>query len=119
MAQRFVPQQGDGRRGVSTVGFLVTLAVLLLFLLVVLEFVNRWTRIAAPPAPGPAVRISLDLAVRTLSRDLGRAASGPFPAILDDPVVGEAARTVHAEGQAMLKQIIAGRWLAANGAVAL
>ena len=45
--------------------------------------------------------------------------SGPFPAILDDPVVGEAARTVHAEGQAMLKQIIAGRWLTANGAVAL
>lgn len=72
---------GDGRRGVSAVGFLVTLAVLLLFLLVVLEFVNRWTRIAAPAPPGPAVRISLDLAVRTLSRDLGRAASGPFPAI--------------------------------------
>jgi len=45
--------------------------------------------------------------------------SGPFPAILDDPVVGEAARSVHAEGQAMLKQLIAGRWLAANGAVAL
>jgi 5-methyltetrahydrofolate--homocysteine methyltransferase len=45
--------------------------------------------------------------------------SGPFPAILDDPAVGEAARGVHAEGQAMLKQIVAGRWLAANGAVAL
>jgi hypothetical protein len=74
--------KGDGRRGVSAVGFLVTLAVLLLFLLVVLEFVNRWTRIAAPPAPVPAVRISLDLAVRTLSRDLGRAAAGPFPAIV-------------------------------------
>jgi 5-methyltetrahydrofolate--homocysteine methyltransferase len=45
--------------------------------------------------------------------------SGPFPAILDDPVVGEAARNVHADGQAMLREIIAGRWLTANGAVAL
>jgi 5-methyltetrahydrofolate--homocysteine methyltransferase len=45
--------------------------------------------------------------------------SGPFPAILDDPVVGEAARTVYAEGQAMLKRIVEGRWLTANGAIAL
>ena len=44
---------------------------------------------------------------------------GPFPAILDDPVVGEAARAVHAEGQAMLKDIVDGRWLTANGVVAL
>src|SRR4029077_1015886 len=45
--------------------------------------------------------------------------SGPYPAILDDPVVGEAARNVHAEGQTMLRDIIAGRWLTANGAVAI
>ncbi len=45
--------------------------------------------------------------------------SGPFPAILDDPIVGEAARNVHEEGLAMLKRIIDGRWLAANGVVAL
>ena len=45
--------------------------------------------------------------------------SGPYPAILDDPVVGEAARSVHAEGQAMLRNIVAGRWLKANGAIAL
>jgi 5-methyltetrahydrofolate--homocysteine methyltransferase len=45
--------------------------------------------------------------------------SGPFPAILDDPVVGEAARGVYAEGRAMLKHIIDGRWLTANGAIAL
>ncbi|MEO8487641.1 MAG: vitamin B12 dependent-methionine synthase activation domain-containing protein, partial [Betaproteobacteria bacterium] len=43
--------------------------------------------------------------------------SGPYPAILDDPVVGESARGVHAEGQAMLKRVIEGRWLAANGAL--
>ena len=45
--------------------------------------------------------------------------SGPYPAILDDAVVGEAARSVHAEGVAMLQQIVAGRWLTANGVVAL
>ncbi|WP_306391787.1 methionine synthase [Telluria beijingensis] len=45
--------------------------------------------------------------------------AGPFPAILDDEVVGEAATKVYAEGQAMLKKIIEGRWLTANGAIAL
>ena len=39
--------------------------------------------------------------------------SGPFPAILEDPVVGEAARNVYAEGRAMLKKIVEGRWLQA------
>ncbi|HEX9301068.1 MAG TPA: vitamin B12 dependent-methionine synthase activation domain-containing protein, partial [Casimicrobiaceae bacterium] len=45
--------------------------------------------------------------------------SGPFPAILDDAIVGEAARNVYAEGQEMLKRIVEGRWLAANGVIAL
>jgi 5-methyltetrahydrofolate--homocysteine methyltransferase len=45
--------------------------------------------------------------------------AGPFPAILDDPIVGEAARNVYAEGQAMLKRIVEGRWLTANGVVTL
>jgi len=45
--------------------------------------------------------------------------SGPFPAILDDPVVGEAARNVYAEGQAMLRRIVDGRWLTAHGVIAL
>jgi 5-methyltetrahydrofolate--homocysteine methyltransferase len=40
--------------------------------------------------------------------------SGPYPAILDDAVVGEAARNVLAEGTAMLKKIVEGRWLTAN-----
>jgi 5-methyltetrahydrofolate--homocysteine methyltransferase len=45
--------------------------------------------------------------------------SGPFPAILDDPVVGEAARAVYAEGREMLERVIGGRWLTANGVIAL
>lgn len=43
---------------------------------------------------------------------------GPFPAILNDDVVGESARRVFADGQAMLKKVIANRWLSANGVVA-
>ncbi|MFP5390840.1 MAG: methionine synthase, partial [Gammaproteobacteria bacterium] len=45
--------------------------------------------------------------------------AGPFPAILTDEVVGEAASKVFEEGQAMLKKIIDGRWLTANGVIAL
>ena len=45
--------------------------------------------------------------------------AGPYPAILTDEVVGEAASKVFEEGQAMLKKIIDGRWLTANGAIAL
>jgi 5-methyltetrahydrofolate--homocysteine methyltransferase len=45
--------------------------------------------------------------------------AGPFPAILTDPVVGEAASKVFEEGQALLKKLIEGRWLTANGAIAL
>jgi 5-methyltetrahydrofolate--homocysteine methyltransferase len=45
--------------------------------------------------------------------------AGFYPAILQDKIVGEAATKVLAEGQAMLKQIIEGRWLTANGVIAL
>ena len=45
--------------------------------------------------------------------------AGFYPAILQDPVVGDAARKLFAEGQAMLRKIIDGRWLTANGVIAL
>jgi 5-methyltetrahydrofolate--homocysteine methyltransferase len=45
--------------------------------------------------------------------------AGPFPAILTDPVVGESASNVYREAQAMLKKIIDGRWLTANGVMAI
>ena len=41
-----------------------------------------------------------------------------YPAILDDKVVGEQARKLHADGLAMMKRIIEGRWLTASGIVA-
>jgi 5-methyltetrahydrofolate--homocysteine methyltransferase len=45
--------------------------------------------------------------------------AGAYPAILSDHVVGEAATKVFAEAQDMLKKIIDGRWLSANGVIAL
>ncbi|SFH85147.1 methionine synthase (B12-dependent) [Collimonas sp. OK307] len=45
--------------------------------------------------------------------------AGPYPAILKDEVVGEAASKVFEEGQALLKKLIDGRWLTANGVIAL
>jgi 5-methyltetrahydrofolate--homocysteine methyltransferase len=45
--------------------------------------------------------------------------AGFYPAILTDKVVGEAATKVFEEAQAMLKKIIDGRWLSANGVIAL
>jgi len=44
---------------------------------------------------------------------------GPYPAILQDDVVGEAARELFADAQAMLKQVIAERWFEARGVVGL
>ena len=45
--------------------------------------------------------------------------AGPFPAILEDEVVGDEAKEVFADGQAMLKKIIEGRWLTANAVIGL
>jgi 5-methyltetrahydrofolate--homocysteine methyltransferase len=45
--------------------------------------------------------------------------AGAYPAILQDPVVGETATKLFADGQALLKKIIEGRWLTANGVVSL
>ena len=45
--------------------------------------------------------------------------AGPYPAILQDDVVGEQARKVLADGQALLQKIIDGRWLTANAVMGL
>ena len=45
--------------------------------------------------------------------------AGKWPDILQDSVVGEAARGVHAEGLAMLERLVKGRWLTANGVFGL
>ncbi|MEH3158450.1 MAG: methionine synthase [Sphingomonas taxi] len=45
--------------------------------------------------------------------------AGNFPAILDDAVVGESARGLYADAQAMLDRIVADKWLTARGVAAL
>jgi 5-methyltetrahydrofolate--homocysteine methyltransferase len=45
--------------------------------------------------------------------------AGAYPAILKDEVVGEEARKIFADGKLMLKKIIEGRWLTANGVFGL
>jgi len=41
--------------------------------------------------------------------------SGPYPKILQDPVVGEAARKLHAEALEALDQMVREKWVTANG----
>ena len=45
--------------------------------------------------------------------------AGTYPAILDDPVVGESARSLFEDAQAMLDQIIAERWVTPKATVGL
>ncbi|MBM3357941.1 MAG: methionine synthase [Betaproteobacteria bacterium] len=85
-----------------------------------------WTEYV-PPVPemtGTRVLKNYDLAEIAKYIDWGPffqawELSGPFPAILEDPVVGEAARNVYDEGRGMLKRIIEGRWLTANAVFGL
>ena len=78
----------------------------------------------APKAPGVTVLRDLDLAALAQYIDWGPFfqtwdLAGRFPAILDDAVVGEAARNVFRDGQAMLGQIIAEGWLTAHAVFGL
>jgi 5-methyltetrahydrofolate--homocysteine methyltransferase len=45
--------------------------------------------------------------------------SGPYPRILQDEVVGDAARKVFAEAQEMLERIVAEKWITASGVFGL
>jgi 5-methyltetrahydrofolate--homocysteine methyltransferase len=83
-------------------------------------FRTDWKRYV-PPVPqmlGVKVLRNYDLAEIAQYIDWGPffqtwELSGPYPAILEDPVVGESARNVLEEGRAMLKRVIEGRWLSA------
>jgi len=78
----------------------------------------------APKFIGRRVFKNFDLAELTQYIDWGPFfqtwdLAGPYPAILQDEVVGEQARKVFADGQSMLRKIIDGRWLTANAVVGL
>jgi 5-methyltetrahydrofolate--homocysteine methyltransferase len=77
-----------------------------------------------PRAPGRRPLKNVDLAEIAACIDWGPFfqtwdLAGPYPAILDDAVVGEQAKKVFADAQAMLKKAIDGRWLQAHAVFAL
>ncbi|WP_374522831.1 methionine synthase [Hydrogenophaga sp.] len=80
-----------------------------------------------PPAPkfiGRRVFKNFDLAELSRYIDWGPFfqtwdLAGPYPAILDDEVVGEQARKVFEDAQAMLKKMVEGRWLTASAVIGL
>ncbi|MCX7157263.1 MAG: methionine synthase [Rhodocyclales bacterium] len=82
---------------------------------------------AAPVKPkqlGVTVLRDLDLATLAEYIDWGPFfqtwdLAGSYPKILDDAVVGEAARNVFADGKAMLQQLIAEKWISANAVFGL
>jgi len=89
------------------------------------RFAADWAQYT-PPAPtfvGRRVLRNVDLAAIAAVIDWGPffqawELSGPYPGILADAVVGEAAQNLFAEGKAMLARIVAERWLTADGVVA-
>jgi 5-methyltetrahydrofolate--homocysteine methyltransferase len=45
--------------------------------------------------------------------------AGTYPAVLDDPIVGESARSLHADALLMLDKIVSENWLSARGVCGL
>ncbi len=81
-------------------------------------------RPAAPAKPGLHVLREVDLATLVEYIDWGPFfqtwdLAGAFPKILDDAIVGETARSVFADGQAMLDKIVKEKWLTANAVFGL
>ena len=77
-----------------------------------------------PRQPGLHVLRDLDLATIARYIDWGPFfqtwdLAGRYPDLLDDPVVGEAARNVLRDAQAMLQQLIAEKWLTAHAVCGL
>ena len=78
-----------------------------------------------PPCPGfTGTRVLEDYPLEALLENIDWTPffiawelAGKFPAILEDETVGEAASQLYADAQAMLRQIIAEKWLQANAAL--
>ena len=81
----------------------------------------------APPAPRkPGLTVLRDYPVEALVPYIDWTPffqawelSGPYPKILQDPVVGEAARKVHGEALQMLERIAKEKWVRVNGVLGL
>jgi 5-methyltetrahydrofolate--homocysteine methyltransferase len=85
-----------------------------------------WTAYAPPEPHAPGITVLRDYPLERLVRyiDWGPffqawELSGPYPKILQDPVVGEAARKLHAEALATLDRIVREKWIRADGVLGL
>ena len=79
---------------------------------------------SAPARPGITVFDDYDLAELVTRIDWGPffqtwELAGRFPDILDDATVGEAARSLYVDAQAMLQRIVGEKWLTARGVIGL
>jgi 5-methyltetrahydrofolate--homocysteine methyltransferase len=85
-----------------------------------------WKRYAPPRPRKPGVSVLRDYPLAELVDYIDWSPffqawelSGPHPKILQDPVVGEAARKLFGEAKDMLERIVRERWVVANGVFAL
>ncbi|MBL8532817.1 MAG: methionine synthase [Betaproteobacteria bacterium] len=85
-----------------------------------------WTRYRPPAPREPGVRVLQDYPLGEIAELIDWTPffqtwelAGRYPAILEDRVVGEAARNLFADARAMLDRIIDEKWLTANGIVGL
>jgi 5-methyltetrahydrofolate--homocysteine methyltransferase len=85
-----------------------------------------WTSVAAPRPRAPGITCLLDEPLESLVDFIDWSPffstwelPGRFPAILDDPRVGAAARSLYEDAQQMLRRIVEGRLLRANGVAGL
>jgi 5-methyltetrahydrofolate--homocysteine methyltransferase len=91
-----------------------------------LGYAANW-KAYAPPAPAkPGLTVLANYPLEKLAPyiDWGPffqtwELSGPYPKILQDPVVGTEARKLFADAQAFLKKMIDGRWVRASGVCGL
>jgi 5-methyltetrahydrofolate--homocysteine methyltransferase len=85
-----------------------------------------WSSYAPPRPARPGRHVFVDYDLAELARYIDWSPffqtwdlAGSYPKILDDAVVGEAARNVFQDAQAMLARVVAENWLRASGVVAL
>jgi 5-methyltetrahydrofolate--homocysteine methyltransferase len=91
-----------------------------------LGFAIDWSAYQPPAPRAPGITVLRDYPLETLVPYIDWTPffqawelSGPYPKILQDPVVGEAARKLHAEALETLGRIVREKWITANGVLGL
>jgi len=89
-------------------------------------FVGDWEAYAPPAPNNPGVKVFDDYPLQELVERIDWTPffntwelSGHYPQIFDDAVVGKQARELFDDAQAMLKHIVAEKWLTAKGVIGL